>query len=240
MRLHKSRGLQIMCFCTLILTTQYSVSDQVRISTFDHETTQMDVSIKVMNKLYQRLGHNMELTRFPGKRSLVEANQGRFDGELIRVKAASKLMPNLVRIPVEIGRLKGMLLTQVGKPKVVGMGGLIGKNVGILRGIELTDRITQNLPRVVMNSIDSLFQSLVGGRVDVIIFPNLDAKEYIKLHQLSEKVVINTTPIVEAPLYHFIHKSKPELIKKMTTLLKKLKKSGELDAIIYSAEQARR
>lgn len=216
------------------------MSDTVRISTFNHETTQMDVSIKVIHKLYQRLGHEMKLTRFPGKRSLIEANQGRFDGELIRVKAASKLMPNLERIPVEVGRLKGMSLTLTGKPKIVGMGGLIGKRVGILRGVELTERITQNLPRVIMNSIDSLFQSLLLGRVDVILFPDLDAKEYIKLHQLSEKVVIHTTPVVEAPLYHFIHKNKPVLIKEMTELLEKLKKSGELDAIIDSAEQARR
>ncbi len=240
MKLKNSRWLPVLCLCTLILTAQYSMSDQVRISTFEHDTIQIDVSVKVITKLYQRLGHDMILIRYPGKRSLVEANQGRVDGELIRVKAASKLIPNLQRIPIQIGRLKGMALTKVGKPKIVGMGGLIGKKVGILRGVELTDRITRSLPRVVMNSIDSLFQSLLLGRVDVILFPDLDAKEYLRVHELTTKVVINSTPVIEVPLYHFIHKSKPDLIQKMTSLLEKLERTGELDAIIYSAEQARR
>lgn len=240
MKAQKSRWHLVLCLCSLILLAQHSVSDEVRISTFEHDTIQVDVSIKVITKLYQRLGFNMTLVRFPGKRSLVEANQGRVDGELIRVKAASKLIPNLVRIPTEVGRLKGMALTKAGKPQVIGMGGLIGKKVGILRGVELTERITQNLPRVVMNSISSLFQSLLLERVDVIIFPELDAEEYIRVNELSDEVVINTVPIIEVPLYHFIHKSKPDLIQKMTKLLEKLESSGELDAIIYSAEQARR
>ena len=72
------------------------------------------------------------------------------------------------------------------------------------------------------------------------MFPELDAIEYMTLNDLNEQIVINITPVMEVPLYHYIHIDKPDLIKEMTQLLEKLEKSGELDAIIYSAEQARR
>jgi polar amino acid transport system substrate-binding protein len=236
---HNTGGLPTFCFFVLMLTAQNSMGDEVRISTFEQETAIIDVSTRVMAKIYQRLGHKMTLIRFPAKRSLVEANNGGVDGELIRVKGAASLLPNLERIPTEIGRLKAMALTLADQPAVVGMGGLIGKKVGIVRGVEFTDRLTQNLSRQVLNSLASLFQSLLKGRVDVIIFPELDALEYIKSHQLAGSVVINESPIIEVPLYHYIHKNKPALIQNMTVLLEQLKKSGELAAIINSAEQAR-
>ena len=142
-----------------MLSASLSYSDQIRISTFEHDTAQIDVSAKVMAKLYQRLGHEMGLIRFPGKRSLIEANNGSVNGELLRVKVAADLLPNLVRIPTKIDSLKAMALTLKGKPKVVGMGGLIGQRIGILRGVELTERVTQNLSRQILNSIDSLLKA---------------------------------------------------------------------------------
>ncbi|MEH6449701.1 MAG: transporter substrate-binding domain-containing protein [Oleispira sp.] len=239
MSLYNSRCLSVYCLFSLMLCTQYSVGDQVRISTFEHETAQMDFSIKVMTSIYQRLGHDMLLIRFPGKRSLVEANQGTVDGELIRVKAIANQVPNLVRIPTSVGRLKAMALTLTESPAVTGMGGLIGKKVGIIRGVELTDRITRSLTRQVLNSIDSLFQALLKGRVDVILFPEFDAKKYMEQHDLMGKIIINKAPIIEVPLFHYIHKSQPSLIQEMTEILGKLEESGELDGIILSAEQAR-
>lgn len=236
----KSRWLQFLGLCMMMLSTSLSHSDQIRISTFTHETAQIDVSAKVLEKLYQRLGHQMQLVRFPGKRSLVEANNGSVNGELIRVKATAKVLSNLVRIPTQVDSFKVMALTLKASPKVVGMGGLIGKKIGILRGVELTDRVTKNLSRQVLNDIDGLYKSLLAGRVDVILYPELDAIEYLALNDPTEKIVINVTPVIEVPLYHYIHKDKPVLIKQMSQLLEKLEKSGELDAIIYSAEQARR
>lgn len=224
----------------LLLSTGISRADVVRVSTFDHETVQMDVAIKVVGSLYQRLGHSMKVERFPGKRSLYVANNGQVDAELFRVKAASNLAPNLIRIPTPVTRFKAMALSLKGAPDIIGMGGLIGKKVGILRGIEFTDRITKNLPRQILDSIDSLFKALIHGRVEVIIFPKLDGQEYVEHMGLTEQITMHSVPLIEISTFHYIHKSKPTLIQEMTQLLEKLEKTGELDAIIYSAEQARR
>jgi polar amino acid transport system substrate-binding protein len=217
-----------------------SFGQQIRISTFEHETAKIDVSIIVMKKIYQRLGHELKIVRFPGKRALVEANNGGVDGELIRVKGVEKQLSNLVRIPVSIGTLQAMALTRAEDPVVVGMAGLLGKTAGILRGVEITERLTKNMARYMLNSIDSLFLSLLNERVDLILFPKFDAVEFIKSHQLEDKISMNKNPILSVALYHYIHKDKKALAEDMTKLLQQMKESGELDALIYSAEQSRR
>ena len=234
----KIKGRLPYCLFLLALLTNVSSGEDVRISTFQHETLQIDVSVLVMNNIYERLGHEMKLIRFPGKRALVQANEGSVDGELIRVKSVESQLPNLVRIPVVIGHIKGMALSLKDSPEIVGKEGLVDKRIGILRGVELTNRITTNLSRQVLNSIDSLFQSLLVGRVDVVLFPELDAKKYLADNQLAQQIKIHREPIITVPLYHYLHKNKPTLIQQVTQTLEKLKTNGELDAIISSAEQA--
>lgn len=223
-----------------MLSISVSHSEEITISTFKQNTAQIEVSASVMTEVYQRLGHEMKLVFYPGKRSIVEANNGTVDGELIRIKSTRQLLINLVMIPTPVDTLKVMAITRTGDTKVVSLKGLAGKKIGVLLGVELTDKIVQNLPHQTVDSIDSLFKILVSGRADVILFPSLDSKEYIQRNSLSEKVAINTPPILEIALYHFINKSKPTLIKDMSELLAKLKETGELETITQQVQQARR
>ncbi len=219
-----------------ILMSSSSWAKEAIIATFEHDTPQLDTSIYVMTSIYQRIGYDMKIIRFPGKRSIVEANLGSVDGELVRVKNVETHATNLIRIPYAIGSLKAMAITRTGHSKVVGMAGLIDKRVGILRGVELTERMTKNLDRQILNSIESLFSILLSGRVDLILFPELDSLEYIKNHQLEGKVVISDNPIFSVPLYHFVHKDSKEMADQLTAEMKEMKKSGALKKLIKTAE----
>jgi polar amino acid transport system substrate-binding protein len=233
-----NRSMQLAFIFIISLFAHSTWAQTFRIGTFEHDTTQIDVTYTVMKKVYQRLGHELELVRFPGKRALVEANKGTVDGELIRIKKVEKQLNNLIRIPTSIGRLRVMALTRAGDSEIVGMGGLIGKRIGIVRGVELTDKLTQNQNREIVNSIQSLFKILLTEHVDVILFPELDAKKYLAAHQLEDKITINKAPILDVKLYHYIYKGQQKLASQLTELLAKLEKSGELDAMNYYAEQA--
>lgn len=232
------RVLTLSIACSALMLATFSSAEQYRISTFDHDTAQIDVTKKVMRKVYQRLGHDFELVRFPGKRALVEANQGQVNGELVRIKALEKELTNLIRIPTAIGSFKVMAITRVGEPKITGIAGLIDKHVGIVRGVELTERLTQNHQRLIVNSIDSLFKVLLSEHVEVILFPKLDGEKYIQTHQLGDKVKLSNNPILNVKLYHYIHKSKAKLAEQLTELLKQMESTGELDSLNYFSEQA--
>lgn len=232
------RSLLLVATLYISLFTQHTWAQTFRIATFEHDTTQIDVTHTVMKKVYQRLGHDIELVRFPGKRALIEANKGTVDGELIRIKKLEQQLNNMIRLPTAIGRLRIMALTRKGEPKVVGMGGLIGKRIGIVRGVEITDKLSQNQKREIVNSIESLFKILLTEHVDVILFPELDAEKYLAAHQLHDKITINKAPILDVKLYHYLHKSQAKLAQQLTELLQQLEENGELDAMNYYAEQA--
>lgn len=219
-----------------VLMSSHGWAKEVTVSTFEHDTPQIDVSIKVMASIYQRIGYDIKIIRFPGKRSIVEANLGSVDAELVRIKNIETQATNLIRIPYAIGSLTAMAITRTGQAKVVGMAGLIDKRVGILRGVELSERITKNLDRQILNSIESLFSILLSGRVDLILFPELDALEYIKTHKLEGKIIISDNPIFSVPLYHFVHKDSKELADQLIAEMKEMEERGELKALIKAAE----
>jgi polar amino acid transport system substrate-binding protein len=228
---------------SLLLVIFFGVSynlwaQEIRIATFEYETEQVNSAIDVMTEIYQNIGYDMTLIRFPSKRSLVEANAGTTEGELFRIKEVEKYYPNLVRLPHALGSLKAMALTRTGEPKIVDMLGMRDKKVGILRGLEYTKILTKGLDREVLNSIDSLFAILLAGRVDVIIFPKLDGQKYIKNHQLEDKINISDQPLIEIPLYHFLHKDSSAALEKLSKEMTEMKNSGALDKLIERVEQS--
>lgn len=224
---------------SLLLVASCSLwAKEIRISTFEHDTPQLNAAINVMTNIYKRIGYDMTLVRFPGKRSLVEANLGNTDGELLRIKAIERKYPNLLPVPYSIGGLTAMALVRTGQPQVVGISGLLDKRVGILRGVEFTEILTKNLDREILNSIDSLFSILLSGRVDVILFPPLDARIYIKKHGLENKIDMTVQPIIAVPLYHFLHKKSKVIADELSIEMKRMKKSGELEELIESAAQS--
>jgi polar amino acid transport system substrate-binding protein len=230
-------------FLSLLLAVScmasYNVlAKDITIATFQFDTEQVNIASKVMTEIYQTIGYDMKLVRFPSRRSLVEANLGTTQGELMRIKEIQKDYPNLVRIPYPVSRLTSMALTLSGQPEINNMEGLLDKRVGVLRGLEYTDILTKNLDRERLNTIDSLFEILLAGRVDVIIFPELDAKKYIKNHQLEDKINISTYAIVDIPLYHFVHKDSKVVIELLNKKMSAMNETGALVRLIDKANQS--
>jgi polar amino acid transport system substrate-binding protein len=243
---HKYRGWMTMIkaiFFSLLLALPCAVScnvlaQEIKIATFQFDTAQVNIGITVMAEIYQSIGYEMKLVRFPSKRSLVEANLGTTQGELMRIKEVQKKYLNLVRIPYPISHLNSMVLTLTGQPEINNMEGLLDKSVGILRGLEYTDILTKDLDREVLNSIESLFSVLLSGRVDAILFPELDAEKYIKRHQLEDKIIISTYSIVDIPLYHYVHKDSKVVIELLNKKMKKMTETGALAKLIDKANQS--
>ncbi|MFT7261916.1 MAG: polar amino acid transport system substrate-binding protein [Glaciecola sp.] len=221
-------------------TSHNVLANEITIATFHFETEQVNHGIKVMTEIYRNIGYEMKLMRFPSTRSLVEANLGTTQGELMRIKEIQKDYPNLVRIPYPISSIKSMALTLSGQPEINNVEGLLSKRVGVLRGLKYTNTLTQNLDREILNSIDSLFAVLLAGRVDVILFPELDAQKYIKSHQLDDKVNISTYPIVDIPLYHFVHKDSRTVIELLNKKMSEMNATGALATLIDKAKQSER
>ena len=68
-----------------------------------------DISRQVLLEAYQRMGIEIQTQQFPSVRSLVTANSGKTDGELGRIKGIEADYPNLLRVPVVINRVEGVV-----------------------------------------------------------------------------------------------------------------------------------
>jgi polar amino acid transport system substrate-binding protein len=227
----------------LLLAATFGVSytacaKEVSIATLEHNTPQVNAAVIVMTEIYKRIGYDMTIVRFPGKRSLVEANLGTTNGELLRIQSIESHYPNLVRVPYAIGRLSAFAVVHKGQPMVTDLSGLVGKRVGILRGVEYTEILTRNLDRQILNSIDSLFQILLNGRVDVILFPERDARKYIKIHGLENEIDMGEKAIINIPLYHFLHKDSHAIADELAEEIKRMTKSGALEKLIEETDQS--
>ncbi len=231
--------ISLIAICFIVFTTQARGGSEpaIRIATIPQESTHINIATDIITQLYQRLGQTLELVPLKANESLALSNQGELDGELIRVKAIEKKYPNLVRIPYGINSLKTMAFTRINGPKVVGMGGLLGKKVGYLRGIELYKSITKNLENEEFYSIKSMFQGLIHGGVDVVLFPLLDGQIYLREQKLNDQVRMQKNAIIEVKLYHYLHKSHNRLINDLNKLLKKMEASGELNHLVSEMEQ---
>jgi polar amino acid transport system substrate-binding protein len=228
-------------FLSLVLTAFCGVSNtawakEIRIATLEHDTPQVNAAIMVMTEIYKRTGYDMTIVRFPGKRSLVESNLGTTEGELMRIEGIEKSYPNLVRVPYVIGRLIAVALVRKGQPQVFDISELQDKRVGILRGVEYTEIVTKKLDRQILNSVDSLFNILLRGRVDVVLFPALDVQAFIKSHGLENEIDIGD-PIVDFPLYHYLHKGSQGIADELAEEMQRMTKNGELNKLLKSAQQ---
>lgn len=231
--------ISIIAFCCIVLNTQARGESQapLRIAMIPHESAHIEIAKEVMTQVYQSLGQSIDFVLLRAGESLPLSNQSELDGELIRVRAIEKEYPNLVRIPYAINSLRTMAYTRVNGPKVVGMGGLLGKKVGYLNGIELHKTITKNLKNEAFYSVKSMFQGLIKGGVDVVLFPYLDGKIYLHKQGLNDQVRMQKNAIIEVKLYHYLHKSHNRLINDLNKLLKKMEASGELNHLVSEMEQ---
>jgi len=231
-------SLMSLSIIFLLLTSCVTWAKDITIATFSLESLQVDSAIAIMTPIYKRIGYDMKILRFPGKRSVVEADKGTIQGELLRVKTIENDYPNLIRIPYAIGYLNVIAITCHEQPEITELSSIVNQRVGILRGVEVFDALTKNLKREVVNNIDSLFGILFSGRVDVILFPELDAQQYIKSYGIAEKVNIGRKAILKMPLYHFVHKDASNVADKLMQVMKPMQESGELDRLIEKTESA--
>ena len=63
---------------------------------------------EVLKQAFKKSGHELEIVYLPSKRALLLSSAGKYDGELGRVLDTAKDHPNLLHIPVAIGKVEGV------------------------------------------------------------------------------------------------------------------------------------
>jgi len=191
-----------------------------------------NISLCVVQEAYQNIGIATTFSKFPTSRSLHASNGGQFDGELSRIKSISKKFGNLIRIPVPILYMKAIAFNKKVKNFIPnGFSSLSPYRVIINHGAQFARIGTEGLPNVqITNSYTSVFNMLVHLRGDLAVAPFSNGLGLIRQLDLPEIKPLQP-PLIEIPLFHFLHKKNEALIPFVQKALKVMQKSGRIQQI---------
>ncbi len=223
--------LSLLGFFLIFFPLFLHAQEKLSISTFEGQGPFVRIGETVMRKVYRQANIKLELHPRPGKRSIVEANHGKFDGELVRAPAIEKEYKNLIRIPVSIVVSELAAFTSGIDFVPNGWQSLKPYSIALTLGQVNAEVNTRNMKREIVPSFESAFLMLYTQRVDVVVTGHLRGHMTIKNLGLGESIKELSPPLEEVKLYHYLHSSKKNLISQITEILQKMEKDGTLQKI---------
>ncbi|MGJ8691751.1 MAG: hypothetical protein ACSHW0_04660 [Thalassotalea sp.] len=178
---------------------------------------------------YAELDREVTFLTLPSKRALKYANEGKADGEMIRVHGVEKDYPNLVKIPVPICEVDSVMIANE-KVNISTYEDIkkyrLGITIGFVDHENLVKQYNIKAVKVVKNEI--LIKMILRDRVDVIFLTKSDAEKLIKS---SKKVNLKILAGLSRQLflYHYLHKNHQTLIPKITEQLTLMQLNKQLN-----------
>ncbi|MEP1217000.1 MAG: hypothetical protein ABJM11_09620 [Marinobacter sp.] len=204
--------------------------ENTRVITTPSITSEVSVVLgkKIVRQLYARCGLTISYLDVPAARAVMMAEKSQSDGELARIPMAVKegapLLP--LHVPIETARLVPLFLnTESAKTHT----SLTGTRVGFLNGYRMIAAVLpEDATQVATADTFQLISLLKRQRIDVALTLEWDA--LAARHHNPEMVI--GQPVLESPIYHWVHESRQEDIPCLSEALSDMKASGELQRII--------
>jgi polar amino acid transport system substrate-binding protein len=182
------------------------------------------VVLKVQ-QAYQNIGLQMQLETMPLERLQLEAARGvLLDGNLAAAANLQQVIPQLIRIPVQVYQLELTAFVRTSWLKPTHWADLQMMRVTYMAGmLSVEARLQQHQIKAatVALTLEQALQYVAKGRVDVAVLPKAEA-EYV-LQQMKVRQVQAVQPALELlPMYHYIHQKHQALVGPLTAQLEKL------------------
>lgn len=194
--------------------------------------TDLDTRIgaEVLRVAYAKLGIAINGKELPAARALALSNDGVLDGEINRIEGMEKLYPNLIRVPVAIGQMEGVVFTKGLNFPVTGWDSLRPYRIGTRIGLKFAElgTVGMNVERV--STVEQSFAKLAAGRVDVVVEARLSGLWQLQLAGLRGIAPLEP-PLVKFRLFHYLHKKHANLVPRITAVLEKMQADGQLQAL---------
>lgn len=218
----------------LLLTTgnAWSSNDtqDTRVITTPSTTSEVSVVLgkQIIRKLYDSCGLDIRYLDVPAARAVLMAEKGQSDGELARIPMAvndnAPLLP--LTTPIQDARLVSVALYG---DAVDSKASLKGKRIGFLNGYRMIAPVLpEDATQVATSDTFQLIDLLERGRIDVALTLEWDA---LAAKRKNPNLSIGE-PLLEAPIYHWVHDSRKDDVPCLSQALDSMKASGELDRII--------
>ena len=195
-------------------------------STFEQSGARL-VQEPVLREAYRRLGYDIEILTYPGRRAVDMANRGQVDGELARLDVIKTLYPDLRQVPVPVHQLSLMAFTRDTRFQVEGWQSLQPYTVITLSGYKYTElKLDQwRVPHTLASRFDLVLSAVASGKVEVGLLNRYDGLQVMQRLALKELTLL-PQPVEQFPTYHYLHKKHRALVPRVAAQLAKLHQEG--------------
>ncbi|MYN01147.1 transporter substrate-binding domain-containing protein [Pseudoduganella sp. DS3] len=185
---------------------------------------------QIVREAYRRLGINLVLHHLPGERSLVQANDGKMDGELYRKLGMEREYPNLVIVPVPLQIYEIVIFSRGTSFVVSGWDSLRPYTLGFVRGIKIVQENTHGMKIEAVATMPQAFEKMMMGRTDLVLGNRSSGIAVIKALNL-EGISILEPPLASFPVYHYVHKKHESLVPELTRILRQMQTDKTIERI---------
>ncbi|WP_373973896.1 transporter substrate-binding domain-containing protein [Chitinibacter sp. SCUT-21] len=214
----------LLAFFLLHSTWLYAESKIITLTRFGEQGTLEKSAEAKLTQAYAQLGYQLRFSNLPGKRALIESNEGIYDGELIRKPGLSTEYPNLIQVNVPIASIS--IVAYARDPSIQleqGWTSLRAHSFAYERGTQLIENNIKGFARSLATSDNQIaFQNLLLHRVDLVISHQAGALEILQKLPNSPKLYQLSPPLVVSPLYHYVHKKHADLVAPLEAKLRQL------------------
>ncbi|MBU0674315.1 MAG: transporter substrate-binding domain-containing protein [Proteobacteria bacterium] len=174
---------------------------------------------------FQEIGVKVSVEWLPPERSLLNANEGLSDGDAIRIGGLEKEYPNLIRVPEVIFQGEYGAFSQTVEVLPQGWASLSPYDVGIIRGIKLTEQNLKEAHSIIrVENAQLLFGLLQQNRVDLVICERLFGLAVAKKMDIPCRFV--EPPLSSLELFLYLNQKHAGLVPELTTAIREMKKEG--------------
>jgi polar amino acid transport system substrate-binding protein len=215
-------------FCFLAFG-QIASAREVVISTFERPSRIVSTVEIIIKEAYRRLGHQLQVVKLPGERSLLFASTGEVDGDLFRVGKIDREYKNLIKVPVNLLTLEVVVFTRDRVFPVTGWNSLIPYTVGYRRGVKAVEyHLNEQIKTISAATYVPVFRMLEAGRCDVVVSSRASGNEAIDVLSLKGISALDP-PLIKESMYHYLHVKNKDLIAPLTKVLTQMEREGLLN-----------
>ncbi|MBU0675256.1 MAG: transporter substrate-binding domain-containing protein [Proteobacteria bacterium] len=233
----------IFCLLLMLLFSPCTASEEdthtigsdaaVPLST-PEQTGMLDLIVK---EAFARVGEKVTIIGLPSERSLLNANQGVTDGDLVRIVGLENQYPNLVMVPEKIwdfefvafSKNRNITLSREWKS-------LDPYSVGIITGWKILEQNIHAREISKVSTPELLFTLLDKDRVDLVIYNRIEGYGTIKTMHLQGISVIEPT-IESREMFLYLNKKHGELAQRLAEAIRQMKEDGTFADIVNKSLQ---
>lgn len=177
---------------------------------------------RVLQNAFDGIDVSLSIRRFPSKRGLLEANQGRVDGEFARTSEVAEEYSNLVQVPTPLSYFDFVAVTRSDTPVPTTFAELGDHHIAFINGWKvLESSVTDFQSLTFVENEEQLFSMLLAGHVNVVLYERLRAENWIRRNRASS-LRIAQEPLTRQPMYLLLHRRHIDLVPHIAAELERL------------------